>query len=730
MPQQIFRFSANAFQTHPVYRFCAVIGLFLSMTVCTATSQSVLAQADSKDKPSNQAEQQGNQAEQQGDDKTDKPVPEYRFQKNPKAPSLEGGRGWLNTSGEITLKDLRGKIVLLDFWTFCCINCIHVLPDLKYLEEKFNKELVVIGVHSAKFDNEKQTENIRQAIMRYEIKHPVINDADMTIWRKFGSRSWPTLVLIDPEGRYCGYISGEGHREGLEAVIKYLITYHKAKGTLDASPVRFALESANAKPTPLKYPGKLLADEKSDRLYISDSNHNRIVITTLDGKWIDTIGTGEMGSEDGSYDQATFDHPQGLALVDDWLYVADTENHLIRTINLKANTVSTLAGTGKQARIRTRGGKLRETALNSPWALVPLKGVLYIAMAGPHQIWKHKLGSETVELFAGTGREDITNGSLNSSAFAQPSGITTDGKSLYLVDSEGSAVRKIELEPEGAGNVTTLAGPSDMERGRALFEFGDIDGQGETARLQHPLGIVYHNNNLFVADSYNHKIKKVDLDNQSVSAWLGSGKRGNTSDPLQFSEPSGLALAADTLYIADTNNHRILTVDLKTDQHGELKIAGLKPPVKKFSNSSIAVDQDEMIELPQQKQATGKSLAVVVQVKLPEEYKLNEQFPARFQILLPESQSLFKVKEDEDKTPKVTGKLKSDAKTGLLSATIPYAQTGVTGSATITLSASFGYCRGGEGGLCKLKTVQWEIPLAVEKDAKAKQLSISLEVKE
>ena len=207
-----------------------------------------------------------------------------------KAPSLDGGNGWLNTSGEITLKDLRGKVVLLDFWTFCCINCIHVLPDLKFLEKKYSKELVVIGVHSAKFDNEKDTENIRRAIMRYEIEHPVINDSKMTVWNKFGVRSWPTLVLIDPEGYFCGQISGEGHREILDDAISRVITYHKAKGTLDETPVRFEMESAKLEPMPLKFPGKVLADRKSNRLFISDSNHNRIVIASLDGKLIDVVG--------------------------------------------------------------------------------------------------------------------------------------------------------------------------------------------------------------------------------------------------------------------------------------------------------------------------------------------------------------------------------------------------------------------------------------------------------
>jgi thiol-disulfide isomerase/thioredoxin len=209
-----------------------------------------------------------------------------------RAPELAGAGGWINVAEPLSLKALRGKVVLLDFWTFCCINCIHVLPDLKYLEEKYPNELVVIGVHSAKFDNEKETGNIRKAILRYEISHPVVNDANMVLWRKFAVRSWPTLVLIDPEGFYCGFISGEGNRELLDQVIGRVLAYHRAKKTLDETPVRFDLERHKQPATPLRFPGKILADAPSDRLFISDSNNNRIVVTTLAGKLVSVIGTG------------------------------------------------------------------------------------------------------------------------------------------------------------------------------------------------------------------------------------------------------------------------------------------------------------------------------------------------------------------------------------------------------------------------------------------------------
>ena len=510
-------------------------------------------------------------------DKSDSESSKSPFPQRFDAPSLDGGHGWLNVKNPLTWKDLRGKVVVIDFWTYCCINCMHVLPDLDFLEKKYPNELVVIGVHSAKFENEKDTEAIRAAIQRYEIKHPVINDAEMTVWRKFGVRSWPTLVVIDPEGKYIGHLSGEGNRETLDMVIGKLVDHHRKKGTLNETPMKFDLEAGKLTQTPLRFPGKILADPNFDRLFISDSNHNRIVVTTLQGKLIETIGSGKIGAQDGDFKTASFDHPQGMELVGDDLYVADTENHLLRKINLKNKTVKTVAGTGLQARTRGAGGPLLTTALNSPWAISHFQGTLYIAMAGPHQLWKHKLGSETVEVFAGSGREDITDGTLAESALAQPSGMTHDGKNMYFVDSEGSAVRKVTFGPKAT--VTTLAGPRGLASGRALFEFADIDGKGDVARFQHPLGIVHYNGKLFVADSYNHKIRVVDATTGKTTSFLGTGKAGNElSAAVQFSEPAGLTIAQDQLYIADTNNHRIVVVDLKNKSVRELKIEGLKAP--------------------------------------------------------------------------------------------------------------------------------------------------------
>jgi thiol-disulfide isomerase/thioredoxin len=223
-----------------------------------------------------------------------------------RAPELAGGRGWLNTDKPLSLAALKGKVVLLDFWTYGCINCIHIIPDLKRLERKYANNLVVIGVHSAKFDNEKETDNIRRIIMRYEIEHPVVNDADFAIWQAYAVRAWPTQYLIDPAGYVIGYVRGEGNYDALDQQIAKTVEEFRKRGELNEQPLKLALERAKTGDLPLAFPGKVLADAAHDRLFIADSNHNRIVVTHLDGTLIETIGTGARGASDGKFESASF----------------------------------------------------------------------------------------------------------------------------------------------------------------------------------------------------------------------------------------------------------------------------------------------------------------------------------------------------------------------------------------------------------------------------------------
>jgi thiol-disulfide isomerase/thioredoxin len=487
------------------------------------------------------------------------------------APELDGGVAWLNTAGPIHLRDLRGKIVLLDFWTFCCINCIHTLPELAKLEKKYANQLVVIGVHSAKFENEKNSESIRKAILRYEITHPVVNDANMKIWQSYGVNSWPTLWVIDPEGYLVGRGSGEGLGPALDKAVSDLIAKHREKKTLKEEPIHFDLaQFRDRTDSPLYFPGKVLADAQGGRLFISDSTHHRIVITDLDGKKIAVAGTGNAGHDDGTFARATFNDPQGLALEGQTLYVADRKNHLIRALNLSEQTVQTIAGTGKQGEDRRHGGAALKTSLNSPWDLLLHGREMFVAMAGHHQIWRMDLDKSEIVPYAGSGREHIQDGPLAASSFAQPSGLASDGETLFVADSEVSAVRAVPIN--GKSDVKTVVG-------EGLFEFGDIDGAGSKVRLQHALGLAYHAGRLYIADTYNSKIKVIDPAERSCTTFLGGDRGGWFSRPT-LSEPGGLSFAGDKLYIADTNNHRIRILNVKAKQISTLPLSGVGPPAK------------------------------------------------------------------------------------------------------------------------------------------------------
>jgi thiol-disulfide isomerase/thioredoxin len=494
-----------------------------------------------------------------------------------RSPELPQDRTWLNTDHPLSLKDLRGRVVILDFWTYCCINCLHVLPDLKYLENKYKDSLTVIGIHSAKFDNEKEAENIRQAILRYDIEHPVLVDSNFQLWEQYAVRAWPTLMVIDPEGYVIGYVSGEGNRNVLDRLIGELIHEHQEKGTTNFQELALILEKQRQPlVTPLAFPGKVLADGVGDRLFIADSGHHRLVVSSLSGEIQHVIGTGKPGLTDGSFSEAQFFAPQGMALdaENQLLYVADTENHCLRQVDLKSQQVKTIAGTGEQShQIRPHSGLALETALNSPWDLEKVGDRLFIAMAGSHQIWAMELENGRIGTYAGTGAEACIDGSREESAFAQPSGITTDGRELYVADSEVSSIRAVGLVDNLP--VRTVCGSGE------LFGFGDKDGQGSQARLQHCLGVEYTQNYLWVADTYNHKIKRVDAYTGSCQTILGDGTAGHQDGQgsnVRFFEPSGLSAIADRLYIADTNNHAIRYVALDTLQVTTLEFPGLCTP--------------------------------------------------------------------------------------------------------------------------------------------------------
>jgi sugar lactone lactonase YvrE len=677
------------------------------------------------------------------------------FAHRQKVPPLPEGTRWLNTAGPLQLGDLRGKFVLMDFWTYCCINCMHILPELKKLEHAYPKNLVVVGVHSAKFATEQESGNIAEAIQRYRIEHPVINDADHAVWERFGIQAWPTVLLIDPEGYAVWGTSGEITFEQVDRVLRAALPYYRQKGLLDEGPLKFGLLAGREQGGPLAFPGKILADAEHDRLYIADSNHHRIVVTRLDGTLVDVVGSGAAGRADGGFAAAEFNQPQGMALNGRTLYVADTENHLIRGVDLDGRKVATVAGTGRQARepaSPTHHGNPLTTPLSSPWDLLIVSGTghhagmvgvpfgyplagggtrsvpdtihgddLYIAMAGCHQIWKMRLDGTAIGPYAGNGREDIVDGPLlprqpfqeGFASFAQPSGLASDGQWLYVADSEGSSIRAVPFDPRR--KVRTVVGTAGLAVAR-LFTFGDVDGPAARVRLQHPLGLAFSAGQLYVADTYNHKIKGVDPASGEVRTIAGTGKPGHGDEPAAFYEPGGLAAAGGKLFVADTDNHLIRVIDLAGRKVSTLAIPGLRPPEVAMGPKPLTVTVEEKLA-PQAVRPEDGAVRLEVRLELASGYKLNPLAPMAYRLEAAGHPS-------GGGAPQPPGPIRREGFGRPVRLEKPAAafqiRLPVTGGGrrdTLRVTLDYFYCREGSEGLCRVGSVAWTVPLELSSTA-------------
>ncbi|AKA04829.1 hypothetical protein SAZ_22030 [Streptomyces noursei ZPM] len=461
-----------------------------------------------------------------------------------RAPELIGKGGWLNTGGnDLTLTDLRGRIVILDFWTFCCVNCLHVLDELRELEERHRDSVVIIGVHSPKFVHEADHQAVVDAVERYGVEHPVLDDPELATWKQYAVRAWPTLVVIDPEGYVVAQHAGEGHAHAIEALVEELIAEHGAKGTLRRGDGPYVPPEPVA--TDLRFPGKAVRLPGGTFL-VSDTTRHQLVELAADGEEVlRRIGSGERGLGPDS-----FNEPQGLALLPDGtVAVADTVNHAVRVFDPATGTLETVAGTGKQWwQGSPTAGPAREVDLSSPWDLAWWQDRLWIAMAGVHQIWAYDPADGTVAVAAGTTNEGLVDGPAAEAWFAQPSGLAAAGDRLWIADSETSAVRWIERAADDAadGYVVRTA------VGTGLFDFGHRDGAAEQALLQHPLGVTaLPDGSVAVADTYNHALRRYDPASGEV-----------TTLATDLREPSAAVLADDDIVVVESARHRLTRIRL------------------------------------------------------------------------------------------------------------------------------------------------------------------------
>lgn len=459
-----------------------------------------------------------------------------------RAPELTGKGGWLNTGNkDLTLSDLRGRIVVLDFWTFCCVNCLHVLDELRELEERHRDTVVIIGVHSPKFVHEAEHQAVVDAVERYGVEHPVLDDPELATWKQYAVRAWPTLVVIDPEGYVVAQHAGEGHAHAIEKLVEELEAEHTAKGTLRRGDGPYVPPQPVA--TDLRFPGKAVRLPGGSFL-VSDTTRHQLVELAADGEQVlRRIGTGERGLTADS-----FNEPQGLALLPDGrVAVADTVNHAIRVFDPDSGTLETVAGTGNQWwQGSPASGPAREVDLSSPWDLAWWQDRLWIAMAGVHQLWTYDPAAGTVQVAAGTTNEGLVDGPAAEAWFAQPSGLAAAGDRLWVADSETSAVRWVEPADAGDGYVVRTA------VGTGLFDFGHRDGAADQALLQHPLGVTaLPDGSVAVADTYNHALRRFDPASGEV-----------TTPAKDLREPSDAVLVDGDIVVVESARHRLTRLRL------------------------------------------------------------------------------------------------------------------------------------------------------------------------
>ncbi|NMO33409.1 redoxin domain-containing protein [Streptomyces sp. GMY01] len=459
-----------------------------------------------------------------------------------RAPELTGKGGWLNTGGnQYTLADLRGRIVILDFWTFCCINCLHVLDELRELEAKHRDTVVIIGVHSPKFVHEAEHQAVVDAVERYGVEHPVLDDPELATWKQYAVRAWPTLVVIDPEGYVVAQHAGEGHAHAIAKLVEELEAEHAAKGTLRRGDGPYV--APEPEPTTLRFPGKALL-LPSGNFLVSDTTRHQLVELAADGESVvRRIGSGARGFADGAAEDAAFNEPQGLALLDDGaVVVADTVNHALRRFDPATGRIATLAGTGRQwMQGEATEGPAREVNLSSPWDVAWWQGRVWIAMAGVHQLWAYDPADGTVSVTAGTTNEGLVDGPGAEAWFAQPSGLAATPERLWLADSETSALRWVDPD----GQVHTAVGTG-------LFDFGHRDGAAGQALLQHPLGVTaLPDGSVAVSDTYNHALRRYDPATGEV-----------TTLATDLREPSDAVLAGEDIVVVESARHRLTRLRL------------------------------------------------------------------------------------------------------------------------------------------------------------------------
>ena len=503
-----------------------------------------------------------------------------------RAPDLSGRGGWIGVDRPLSLSALRGRIVLLHFWAFSCVNCLRVLDEIRRLEQRFGEDLVVVGVHSPKFPREADHGAVRQAVARHRVAHPVLDDPGRETWARYGVRAWPSLVLIDRRGYVVASMSGQGHEQELGELIAGLGPEQKGTGAPKPEPLDLVPSPLLPLAGTLAYPGKVAVSPDGQRLAIADTGHDQVLVCTVDGLVLEA--------------HTGFSRPQGVRFDGEVVVVCDTgANRVVRT-----------------------DGVVVADGIASPWDLiVDDDGSLVVAEAGRHRLRRVRPGEQRVLVAAGSGAEGLQDGPASQAQLAQPSGVTGTAGGVAFADAEASAVRMLTA----SGEVVTLVG-------EGLFEWGAEDGPPGRARLQHPLGVsaAADGERVYVADTFNSLLRV--WDGQSLQTLPVTG----------LEEPGGLDVLPDgRLAVADTNHHRVVSVDpgsgavepIELDESWVMSTEG--HPVRAFAGQALPIAVrldliDEELDL-----SAGPPVQVVVEARPP---SLLSAGPLRWSLPVPEAE--------------------------------------------------------------------------------------------
>jgi len=610
---------------------------------------------------------------------------------------------WFNTNEQpVKLDDLSGKAVLIHFWSAGCADCLHSLADLERLQALYPEEITVIGVHVPRFPHEAAPIVVLQAVLRHRITYPVVSDPQLLVRQLWGVEAQPTVVVVDPAGNVVGARVGDGVYEALEPVVRSLLD--DFADVVDDGTIPTSFEGAGMPNTVLSFPSGIAADPAGRLVFVADTAHNRILAVSLPSGEVSAVfGSGEGALRDGV--DSAFHDPQGLDLSDDGstLYVADTGNHAVRAIEVATGAVTTVAGTGELGQWPPRGGPAAEVALRSPWDVAVVEDIVYVSMAGSHQIWALDLDAGMAEPLVGSGSEGVVDGPGEAAELTRPGGLAAADGHLWFTDPESSTIRMVDLETRA---VVTVAGA-----GQELFDSGDVDGVGELARFEFPLGLSSSGSDeLLVADTYNSKLKLVDVETGNVTSLVGGDAGWQDGPDPRFARPFAIDVVDRTAYVADTDNHALRLVDLDSGDTTTVVIIGSET----FAPPPDDEDFEGMvIEMASAEVAAGPGSAVL-DISLPTGHKVNEQAPSSLMWLVDGAVAEL-----------------SDDNVGLTGATFPvsYPVDFLTGSGTLTADVNLFWCAEGAEGLCFIERLRLIAPVVVgQSDNREVKLSHEIEL--